>query len=59
MHTHIYLPIILCCFLLNPSAKAADFPSHATAMQYIPKAVELSLEKNQIPAESMYFSGGD
>ena len=56
MHTNIYLPIILCCFLLDPSAKAADFPSQATAMQYIPKAVELSLEKNQIPAESMSIS---
>lgn len=46
----------LICFLLSPSALAADLVSQETALQYIPKAVASSLEKNQIPKESISIS---
>lgn len=36
--------------------KAADFVSQETALQYIPKAVANSLEKNQIPKEAISIS---
>ncbi len=50
------LYISLICFLLIPSAKAADLVSQDTALQYIPKAVASSLEKNQIPKDSISIS---
>ncbi|WP_215298822.1 D-alanyl-D-alanine carboxypeptidase/D-alanyl-D-alanine-endopeptidase [Polynucleobacter sp. AP-Nino-20-G2] len=37
-------------------AYAADLVSQETALQYIPKAVALSLEKNQIPKEAITIS---
>ena len=37
-------------------AHAADLVSQETALQYIPKAVAISLEKNQIPKEAITIS---
>jgi D-alanyl-D-alanine carboxypeptidase/D-alanyl-D-alanine-endopeptidase (penicillin-binding protein 4) len=47
---------LLTCLLLTSQAYAADPVSQEATLQYIPKAVASSLEKNQIPKEAISIS---
>ena len=54
--TKILLTSLFAWLLLHPQAYCADLTPQENAAQYIPKAVAVSLEKNQIPKEAISIS---
>ena len=54
--TAAFLLSLLTCLLFSPKTYSADLASQETALKHIPKAVAVSLEKNQIPKEAISIS---
>jgi len=54
--TKVLLASLFAWLLLNPHAYSADLTPQESSVQYIPKAVAISLEKNQIPKEAISIS---
>lgn len=52
----IFLVGLLACLISGSQAYGADIPTQASVIQSIPKAVALSLEKNQIPKDAISIS---
>ncbi|WP_216269969.1 D-alanyl-D-alanine carboxypeptidase/D-alanyl-D-alanine-endopeptidase [Polynucleobacter sp. AM-25C3] len=50
------LTLLWVSLLITNQAHSADLVSQETALQYIPKAIAISLEKNQIPKEAISIS---
>ena len=54
--TVVLIASLLVCLSLGRQAHSADLVSQETALQFIPKTVATSLEKNQIPKEAISIS---
>ena len=54
--TKVLLASLFAWLLLNPQAYSADLTPQESSVQYIPKAVAISLEKSQIPKEAISIS---
>ena len=54
--TVVLIASLLVCLSLGRQAYSADLASQETALQFIPKTVAISLDKNQIPKEAISIS---